>query len=93
MASEADIERALTQECKRLHLILLKLWPFNMVGIPDRLVLAPGGRVLFLELKTEQGKLAPRQKYWQRRLTRYGFQYTCTSGLRETLETVQEFVK
>lgn len=31
-------------------------------GIPDRLVLAPGGRVLLVELKTETGQRDPAQR-------------------------------
>ena len=31
-------------------------------GIPDRLVLAPGGRVLLVELKTETGRREPAQR-------------------------------
>jgi hypothetical protein len=84
--SEADIERALQKECKKLRLILLKLWPFNMVGIPDRLILAKPGRVMFLELKKPGGSLSALQEYWKRRLTDYGFRcvttYTRSAAIR-----------
>lgn len=33
-------------------------------GVPDRLILLPGGRVVFVELKTEGGRLSELQK-WQ----------------------------
>ena len=33
----------------------------NMVGVPDRIVIMPGGRVYFVEVKSMDGKLAPHQ--------------------------------
>lgn len=33
-------------------------------GVPDRLLVLPGGRIVFVELKTEVGRLAAIQK-WQ----------------------------
>ena len=33
----------------------------NMVGVPDRIVIMPGGRVYFVEVKSMDGKLSPVQ--------------------------------
>lgn len=33
-------------------------------GMPDRLVLLPGGRIFLVELKTDTGKLSPLQEDW-----------------------------
>lgn len=33
-------------------------------GMPDRLVLLPGGRIMLVELKTEKGTLSPKQRHW-----------------------------
>lgn len=30
-------------------------------GVPDRIVMLPGGRIIFVELKTDTGKLTPLQ--------------------------------
>lgn len=49
----------------------IKLLPFLFTGLPDRLVLLPGGRVCFAELKTTGAKLRPRQVVviaWLRKL-------------------------
>lgn len=43
----------------------LKFVSPNNPGVPDRIVITPDGRVYFVELKTEYGRLAPIQK-WQR---------------------------
>ena len=55
---ESGIEKALKKECKILGLVLIKLWALNQVGIPDRILLAKGGRVMFLELKRPKGRTA-----------------------------------
>ena len=79
---ESEIEKALKIECKLLGLVLIKLHGFNQIGIPDRLLLARGGRVLFLELKRPKGVTAKRQLYWQKKLRQLGF----TSEITYTTE-------
>lgn len=43
-------------------------------GVPDRILLLPGGRVYFVELKRPKGgKVSELQKWWKRRLEGLGF--------------------
>ena len=43
-------------------------------GVPDRILLLPGGRVYFVELKRPQGgKTDPLQIWWKRQLESLGF--------------------
>lgn len=43
-------------------------------GVPDRIVLLPGGRVHFVELKRPEGsRVEPLQTWWKRRLEKFGF--------------------
>lgn len=43
-------------------------------GVPDRILLLPGGRVQFVELKRPKGgKVDPLQTWWKRQLEGLGF--------------------
>lgn len=35
-----------------------KVLPDNRIGMPDRLIVLPGGRCIWVELKTDNGKLS-----------------------------------
>ena len=59
---ERDVERRLVRGVKALGGTAYKWVCPGTVGVPDRIVVWPGGRVDFIELKTETGVLSPRQK-------------------------------
>jgi hypothetical protein len=67
-------------------------WKLRMpwfTGVPDRLVLLPGGRVIFVELKRPKGgKLSTRQKVVHGQLKVMGFRILTLY----TLEAVQDFL-
>jgi hypothetical protein len=58
-------EKALEARCGRyartLGCLYWKLWPV-VAGVPDRLVLIPGGVVWFVEFKTPNGRVRPVQR-------------------------------
>lgn len=59
---------------KRVRLVggkPIKLIPYEK-GLPDRLVIFPGGRMFFVELKTEAGALSPIQLVQHQRLAALG---------------------
>ena len=58
---ESTIERRLVQGIKKAGGLALKFVSPGHAGVPDRLVLLPRGRVIFVELKTEHGALTPLQ--------------------------------
>lgn len=58
---ESSLERYLVQ---RIHTIggeCLKFVSPGRVGVPDRVVLLPGGEIVFCELKAPGGKVSPAQ--------------------------------
>ena len=51
--SEKTLERALVEKIRLLGGICLKLQGNMYAGMPDRLILLPGGKAGFVELKSE----------------------------------------
>ena len=71
---EKDIEAALTRMVKRHGGLCLKWVCPGWSGVPDRMILLPGGRIIFAELKRPGGPgPRARQKFWQEKLTKLGF--------------------
>lgn len=68
---EAALERRFTARVKAAGGLAFKLAP-TVAGIPDRMVLGPGGRLWLVELKTETGKLSPIQELWHARAAELG---------------------
>lgn len=54
--SEKVIERKLVNMTNDLGGMCIKLLSFHCIGLPDRLCLFPGGRLVFVELKTTKQK-------------------------------------
>jgi hypothetical protein len=72
---EKEIERKLKNLVEgKLGGLCLKWVCPGWRGVPDRILLFPGGRVYFVELKRPKGsKVDPLQTWWQRRLAGLGF--------------------
>jgi hypothetical protein len=70
---EKDVEKRLVGGIKRLGGQAVKFVSPASAGWPDRLVLLPGGKVMFIELKTGTGKLSELQKYRLKVLGDLGF--------------------
>lgn len=58
---EKDIEKALVKKVKALGGLCIKFTSPSMMGIPDRIVLLPKGKLGFVELKRPGGKARPIQ--------------------------------
>jgi hypothetical protein len=74
MTRETHVEGYLRARVQDVGGLCVKLHPAGVVGIPDRLVLLPGGRVVFAEVKKPQGGVVGRLQYvWRDRLIELGF--------------------
>ena len=62
---ESYIESYLVRKVKEHGGLCYKFVSPGNPGVPDRLIITPTGKTIFVELKTEVGRLAKVQK-WQR---------------------------
>lgn len=71
---EKTVERYLRDQVRKRGGLALKLVCPGWAGVPDRLILMPGGRAYFAETKDAGRKPRPRQRYVHDRLRALGFQ-------------------
>lgn len=69
---ESAIEEKLVRGVKALGGRAYKFVSPGNAGVPDRIVVFPGGQVIFVELKTETGRLSKVQTFQIEILTRMG---------------------
>lgn len=70
---EASVETYLRDQVKAEGGLCIKLSPAGNVGIPDRLVVLPGGWIAFAEVKKPKGGVIGRlQQWWAGELKRLG---------------------
>lgn len=70
--NEKAVEERLVQGVRRLGGEAYKWVSPGQDGVPDRIVIMPGGYVSFVELKDEHGKVSPRQVIQHKKLRNLG---------------------
>jgi len=85
---ENKIEVFLKAEVEKLGGLCIKFLATYFTGIPDRLVLLPGGRMYFVELKAPGKKPARRQPYVITLLQKLGFNVLVI----DTIDKVNAFI-
>lgn len=78
--TEKQVEQRLVNGVKALGGSAYKFVSPGNVGVPDRLVVMPGGRVFFVELKTDNGRLSKMQARQMERLMELRQQVECLHG-------------
>lgn len=86
---ESDIERKLKVKVEKLGAKVLKFTPQGITGMPDRLILLPGGRTYFVELKAPGKKLRPLQQKRFVELRQLGFDVR----MIDSEQLIDDFVK
>lgn len=87
--TEKQIEKKLRIEVGKLNGVAVKLQSQYYTGLPDRMILMPGGRIRFAEIKTTGKNPTPRQKIVHQELRGLGFQVDVIddeTGLMKFLE-------
>ena len=80
---EKQIEKRLTDMVKARGGMSLKFISPGNVGMPDRIVLFPEGRIGFVELKAPGKRLRPLQEKRKRQLEGLGFLVFCLDSVEE----------
>ena len=70
---ESEIEQKLRKEVEALGCLCLKFVSPGRAGVPDRIILAHGGRAVFVELKAPGEKPRPIQLHVHKQFRKLGF--------------------
>ena len=74
---EKETEAKLVKAVRKLGGLAPKFVSPGLDGVPDRLILLPGGKIAFIELKAENRKMRPLQVRRKRQLESLGFLVYC----------------
>ena len=85
---EQKVEKYLVVRVESLGGLCVKFPPLFFAGFPDRIVLLPGARIVFVELKDEGKKPTPLQVRVHKRLKALGFRVE----VLDSKESIDEFI-
>ena len=80
---ERDIERRLVKESVQRGGAALKFVSPGCIGVPDRIVMMPGGRIGFVEMKAPGKKLRPIQERRIRQMRDMGFKVFVVDSMEQ----------
>ena len=86
---ERDIEKRLVTGVRALGGRAYKFISPGRDGVPDRIVILPGGKIIFVELKAERGRLSPLQRDQLEILDELG----CNTTVLKGAEMVNRFLE
>lgn len=87
---EKDIEKWMTEQVRRLGGMSLKFVSPGNPGVPDRIYIFPGGKIYFVELKKELGRLSGVQKWQRERFQKMGCPFHVIKGMNSAREFIKE---
>jgi hypothetical protein len=87
--NERVLEGRLKQEVEKQGGKALKFISPGMAGVPDRIVLVPGGKAVFVEMKSAGQKLRPLQMKRKSELQALGFSVYCL----DSIMAIETFIK
>ena len=90
--SEREIEAYLVKSIKNKNGLCMKWISPGNAGVPDRIVIVPGGDVYFVELKAEgkRNNLSPLQKNFMQKLKNLNCEVRVIASFQEVDEFIEE---
>lgn len=92
MTLEVHVESHFVKRMKALGALVIKLNVSGTVGVPDRLVILPGGVVWLVELKRPGGRARPTQIAMLGQLAGLGANVALLSSKEEVDQWIREVV-
>lgn len=87
---ESSVEARLVKLVRARGGLCFKFVSPGNPGVPDRIVITPEGRTVYVELKTEVGRLSAIQKWQHEELRKRGAEVRTLKGLAQVLDFVEE---
>lgn len=87
---EKNVEIYLREQIKKLKGVAFKFISPGNAGVPDRLVLLPGGRCVFVELKAPGRKTTALQNVQIERIKNLGFRVEILDSIEKVDNFIQE---
>ena len=88
--NEKDIESRLRKDVKAAGGLALKFVSHGYAGVPDRIVLMPGGMMCFAELKAPGKVMRPLQMKRKKQLESLGFKVCCIDSMEQIKDLINE---
>ena len=89
---EATIENRFVKYAKEQGCLAIKLRIDGRNGWPDRTVITPAGRTMFVEFKTATGRLSAAQREWIVELQSMGYDVTVATSFKQAKDALDLFL-
>lgn len=87
---ESTLERRLVREVKNIGGEAPKWTSPGNRGVPDRIVILPGGQTVYVEMKAPGKALEPLQERWKRKLLQMGHRHYKIDSVEDINQFIQE---
>lgn len=87
---ESQLEEWLNRKVRKMGGLSRKFVSPGNPGVPDRIYIFPGGRVYFVELKTEIGRFSNIQKWQLEQLEKMGCRVRKVKGKKQAEDLLKE---
>lgn len=89
---EREVEKKLIEGIRRLGGRAYKWVSPGSNGVPDRIAILPGGRIMFIELKTTTGRLSKLQRMQIRILQTLGCEVRVLYGMDDVQDLLDRLI-